>query len=102
MRGIAHSAKTTDDRPQTTGPRLKRPLPMNRVVARASRPCESKRTGETPVPLPPRRFGGSKHEVRLRRILTLPSLPMGERMADGRVKGMVAIKRWRQKQKTEG
>jgi len=27
-------------------------LSMNRIVARASRPFESKRTGETPVPLP--------------------------------------------------
>ena len=29
---------------------------MKQVVARASRPCESKRTGETPVPLRQRRF----------------------------------------------
>src|SRR5258706_15935626 len=43
---------------------------MNRVVARASRPCESKRTGETPVPLPPRQFRGAMRAVRLRRILS--------------------------------
>jgi hypothetical protein len=31
-------------------------LSVNRIVARASRPCVSSRTGETPVPLPKRRF----------------------------------------------
>ena len=44
-------------------------IPMNPVAARASRSCESKRTGATPVPLSPRRFRGSKREILDRGIL---------------------------------
>src|SRR6266508_3500241 len=51
------------------------PLPMNPVVARASRPCEPKLTGETPVPLRLRprtraRVQGFKARNRFRKILS--------------------------------
>jgi N6-L-threonylcarbamoyladenine synthase len=64
------------------------PLPMNRVVARASRPFDPRLTGETPVPIRLHPFRGSEREIPFGRILTpSPSSSDGEGVVEDRARG---------------